>query len=144
MTAHIGEPANQLISYFDMADSFPNDSDGDALRRVLSDGSNLAKPMFIDFQVAAPDEASAVAIAAAARKLGYHVSVHCSREGGLPWTCECSTRMLATYDGVIAIQADLPTSVGSLMVFRMAGELLAMVLAVSLIVSPQKTENEPP
>ena len=44
-----------------MTDGFPNDSDGDALRGVVSSGSDLSKPMFIDFQVAVPDEPAAVA-----------------------------------------------------------------------------------
>jgi hypothetical protein len=90
-----------------MMDDLPNDADGDALRRVADMGSDLSKPMFVDFQVAVPDEASAKALAAAAAELGYHVSVSDSAECTLPWTCECSTRMLVTYDAVIAIQSEL-------------------------------------
>ena len=90
-----------------MADDFPNDSDGDALRRIVSDGSDLSRPMFIDFQVAVPDEPAAKALAVAARKLGYRVRIYDSPECTLPWTCQCSTRMLATYEGVIAIQNEL-------------------------------------
>ncbi len=90
-----------------MANGFPNDADGDALRRVAKDGSDLSKPMFIDFQVAVPDEASAKALAAVVEKLGYRVSIYDSPECTLAWTCECSTRMLATYEGVLAIQNEL-------------------------------------
>jgi regulator of RNase E activity RraB len=90
-----------------MGDDFPNDSDGDALRRVVNDGSDLSKPMFIDFQVAVPDESAAKALAEVAGKLGYHVRIYDSPECTLPWTCQCSTRMLATYEGVIAIQNEL-------------------------------------
>lgn len=39
--------------------------------------------------------------------LGYRLKVYESRECSLPWTCECSTRMVATYDGIIAIQKEL-------------------------------------
>jgi Regulator of ribonuclease activity B len=46
-----------------MLGNYPNDSDGDALRRVVNDGSDMSKPMFIDFQVAVPDEAAANALA---------------------------------------------------------------------------------
>jgi regulator of RNase E activity RraB len=63
--------------------------------------------MFIDFHVAAPDEASAHAIATAALSLGYRVRVYDSPETDGGWTCECSTRMLATYEGVVAIQREL-------------------------------------
>lgn len=90
-----------------IADGFPNDSDGDALRRVAHDGSDLTKPMLIDFHVAVPDEASARGLGGVAAKLGYHVSVYDSAECTLPWTCQCSTRMLATYENVIAIQKEL-------------------------------------
>jgi Regulator of ribonuclease activity B len=86
---------------------FPLDADGDALRRIAVQGSDLSRPMLIDFQIALPDEASAEALAAVARKLGYQASVYDSPECALPWTCECSTRMLATYEGVIAIQKEL-------------------------------------
>jgi len=90
-----------------MADGFPNDSDGDALRLVLKNGSDMSKPMFIDFQIAVPDEASAKAIADVAAKLGYRVSVYESPECRQRWTCQCSTRILATYENVIAIQEEL-------------------------------------
>jgi hypothetical protein len=63
--------------------------------------------MFINFQVAVPDEASAKALAHVADTLGYRVCIYDSPECRLPWTCECSTRMLATYEGVIAIQEEL-------------------------------------
>lgn len=36
--------------------TYPNDADGDALRRVAGAGSDMSKPMDIDFAVAAPDE----------------------------------------------------------------------------------------
>jgi len=38
---------------------FPDDADGDALRRFVDNGSDLAKPMSIGFQVAVPDENAA-------------------------------------------------------------------------------------
>jgi hypothetical protein len=88
-------------------DDFPNDADGDALRRFIENGSDLSKPMLIDFQVAVPDEIAAGALAEAARKLGYHAKTYASPECSLPWTCECSTRMIGTYDGVIAVQQEL-------------------------------------
>ena len=63
--------------------------------------------MTVDFQVAVPDEATANALAEVIYKLGYRVKIYASPECSQPWTCECSTRMLATYDGVTAIQAEL-------------------------------------
>jgi regulator of RNase E activity RraB len=95
----IGEPAQPM--------DYPNDSDGDALRGVLKNGSDMGRPMYIDFQVAMPSAEDANTLAALARKLGYRAEVYDSAECRLPWTCQCSTRMLATYDGVLAIQAEL-------------------------------------
>ena len=89
-----------------MADSpaYPSDADGDALRRVAHDGSDMCKPMTIDFQIASPSEETARQIAAAAAHLGYQLRVYGEEDD---WTCECSTRMLATYDGIIAVQKEL-------------------------------------
>ena len=90
-----------------MADDYPDDSDGDALRNVAATGSDMSKPMFVDFQVAVPDEAAAKELADVARKLGYHVRIYDSPECSQPWTCQCSTRILATYETLIAIQHEL-------------------------------------
>jgi regulator of RNase E activity RraB len=90
-----------------MADGFPNDADGEGLRYVVSLGSDMSRPMYINFQIAVPDEESANALANVAFKLGYRTGVYDSPECKLPWTCECSTRMLATYEGVLAIQDEL-------------------------------------
>lgn len=85
--------------------TYPNDDDGDALRRVAQhDGCDMRKPMLIDFHVLATSEQTAKQIAAAAQILGYQVRAYGQDRY---WTCQCSTRMLATYDGVIAIQKEL-------------------------------------
>lgn len=86
---------------------FPNDADGDALRKVIECGSDLSKPMLIDFQVVMPDESSALAFATVASALGYQVRNYESEGCKLPWTCECSTRTLAIYEVLIAIQIEL-------------------------------------
>ena len=90
-----------------MPDELPDDADGDALRRIAKGGSDMSMPMLIDFQVAFPDEQSAKSFAPLASELGYHVRIYESPECTLPVTCECSTRMLATYDAVVAIQKEL-------------------------------------
>jgi regulator of RNase E activity RraB len=96
-----------LVVHPSMIDGYPNDSDGGALRRVVADGSDMSKPMYINFHVAVPSEAAAKALADVVYKLGYRVAVYDSDECSLPWTCEFSTRMLATYEGVIAVQVEL-------------------------------------
>jgi len=86
---------------------FPNDADGDSLRRIAEDGSDLTKPMFVDFQVAVPDRSSAEQLAVAAGNLGYRTKIYESAERALLWTCECSTRMIGTYEAVISFQEEL-------------------------------------
>jgi regulator of RNase E activity RraB len=88
-----------------MATDYPNDSDGDALRRIECH-SNMAAPMTVDFQIAVPDEAAATKIAKSAYELGYRCRIYDS-QGASDWTCECSSRMLLTYEAVIAIQEEL-------------------------------------
>jgi hypothetical protein len=63
--------------------------------------------MLINFHVALPDQSSAKEFAAVAKKLGYRASVSRSPECSLPWTCVCSTRMLATYEAVMSFQDEL-------------------------------------
>jgi len=83
----------------------PNDADGDAIRRLINDGADLARPMRIDFHIAAPNERSAETIAQAATHLGYHARTY--KDSDDAWTTQCSTRTLLTYQTVIAIQAEL-------------------------------------
>jgi len=90
-----------------MVDDFPNDDDGDALRLLVANGADLSKPIEVDFQVAMPDERSAQEFARIVRKLGYRAEVYDSPECSLPWTCECTLTMLATYEGIVAAQAKL-------------------------------------
>jgi hypothetical protein len=85
--------------------NYPDDADGDALRRVAQDGSDMTKPMDIDFAIAASDEHSANAIAQAAQALGYGTDVFRGDNEG--WSCYCTRTMLATYDGVVRVQAAL-------------------------------------
>ena len=85
--------------------NYPNDADGYALRRVARDGSRMSDPMDIDFAVAAPDEGSAKTIARAAQAEGYRTDVHRHRDGA--WSCYCTRTMVATYEAVIRVQAEL-------------------------------------
>ena len=85
--------------------SYPNDGDGEALRRVAQDGSDMSKPMDIDFAVAARDEGSARAIARAAADRGYRTSVE--QDGAGAWSCYCTRTMVATYEAVVEGQTEL-------------------------------------
>jgi hypothetical protein len=54
-----------------MVTDYPDDADGDALRRIEAGGSDMSKPMDIDFFIAASDEATAKVVAEKATELGY-------------------------------------------------------------------------
>jgi hypothetical protein len=96
-----------------MALSFPDDADGDALRRVERRGSDMSRPMKIDFMIDVPNQRAGEAIASRAEALGYMVKVvydagEAGTEDDVPsWTCYCTKRMLATYEGVVAVQVEL-------------------------------------
>lgn len=87
-------------------ENLPNDSDGDALRRLIGLGNDLSRPMLIDFFVAVPSEQAGLAVAEAAEKQGYTTSVDFDDEDQ-EWTCCCSCEMVPTYPGLIAVQSEL-------------------------------------
>jgi Regulator of ribonuclease activity B len=85
---------------------YPNDADGDSLRKVVEAGADMSRPMTIDFSVDAPDEHAARAIAELVSTQGFDPSI--SDNGGSgSWSVYCSKTMLATYEGVVAVQAQL-------------------------------------
>ena len=86
--------------------SYPHDDDGDALRRVAEEGSDMSKSMRIDFAVLAPNIDAAEAIAKAARPLRYETRIDQDSESGR-WTCYCSREMLATNEAIVDAQREL-------------------------------------
>jgi hypothetical protein len=96
-----------------MKHDYPNDADGDALRRVAACGNDMSRPMDIDYFVVPPDPSSGRAIAEAASRAGYRTElVEDDEDGSL--TCYCTKRMLATYEGVIQAQQELDELSGPL------------------------------
>ena len=85
---------------------YPNDADGDALRRVVEAGADMSRSMTIDFSVDAPDERAARVIAELVSAHGFDPSIS-SNEGNASWSVYCSKSMLATYEGVVSVQAQL-------------------------------------
>ena len=84
---------------------YPDDADGDALRRVAAD-SDMSKPMRIDFAVAVPNENAGKNIAEQAWIRGYETSVVYDKVGNR-WTCYCIKEMVPTYEGVVNAQREL-------------------------------------
>jgi Regulator of ribonuclease activity B len=85
------------------SDGLPCDSDGDALRRLLAHGSDLSRPMDIDFTVDVPDRKSGEEFAKVIAQEGFATDVDQDAES-LRWTCYCTRTMVPEYDAIIAIQ----------------------------------------
>ncbi len=86
--------------------NYPDDPHGESLRKVAEAGADMSLPMTIDFSVEAPDERAARAIAELVSTHGFDPSL--SDNGGSgSWSVFCSKTMLATYEGVVAAQAQL-------------------------------------
>jgi hypothetical protein len=92
---------------------FPADADGDALKRLVASGSDLARPMDVDIDIAAPSEEVAIEIANLAGAAGYRTDVYLDdeiedvEEAAEPWTCQCSRVMLLTYASILECQDEL-------------------------------------
>jgi hypothetical protein len=85
---------------------FPHDADGDALRRLALAGSDLSRPMTVEFTVDVPTQAAGQAVAQTAQAAGYRTAVERDEEDGA-WTCYCTRDMIASYEALIASQKEL-------------------------------------
>jgi hypothetical protein len=98
-----------------MKSIYPNDADGDALRRVVASGSDMSRPMRVEFFVAVPDQYTGESVVRLASDIGYAAELvqdeadeeqgHSEASGA--WTCYCSKSMILTYEGVIHAQQEL-------------------------------------
>lgn len=69
------------------------------LQIIAENGSDLSRPMVIDFQIVVPDEDSGQLIATEAIKQGFESSVFFDEEYD-DWTCECSKEMIASAQSI--------------------------------------------
>jgi regulator of RNase E activity RraB len=77
-----------------------------ALQRIARDGSDLSRPLKMDFFVAVPDQASGQVMAARASELGFDTSVE--RDVATEeWTCYCTKVLVPTHAAVVAIESQL-------------------------------------
>jgi len=80
---------------------YPNDANGDALRRMEVQGDDLSRPRNIDFTVAFADASSAEQFAEHFRALGHEVSVELTEtDQGFPWDVVVVQHMVPSYDGI--------------------------------------------
>ena len=92
------------------ASFFPDDENGDVLRRMKENGDDLSKPRAVDFTVVLPDKAAAQAFGDHFHKLGYGVSAEKSNtEPTLPWDVVVTKFMLPTHVAITDFEQELQT-----------------------------------
>ena len=87
---------------------FPNDDNGDVLRKLQGNGDDLTQARDINFTVVFPDELAAQTFASEFRDAGYSVEVemtHCRKE--LPWDVRVVRTMIPTYEGIGSFELEL-------------------------------------
>lgn len=78
----------------------------EALERYQAQGSDLSRPMEIDFFVSAPTEESAESVAREADSRGFSVKIEVSEASG-EWTCYCTKTLIPSYANVRSIEREL-------------------------------------
>lgn len=89
-----------------MTPEYPNDADGDALRRVASTGSDMGRPMVVDFPVMVATEQIARELSVALQARGFSTSIY-KHEKEPEWDVICAIEMMLTYPEVVRIQREL-------------------------------------
>ena len=81
--------------------NYPNDANGDALRRMEEAGDDLTRPRNIDFTVVFTNADAAEKFANHFRVLGYTASVEFTETNkGFPWDVVIVKHMLPTHEGI--------------------------------------------
>ena len=89
-----------------MDSHYPDDADGDALRRVEAGGADMTRTMRVEFSLDVPDMAAARSIAELVASHGYEPDIFVNDQDGSV-SVYCAKEMLATYDCVVGGQAEL-------------------------------------
>jgi len=89
-----------------MGTCYPDDDDGDALKRVAENGADMCQPMKTEFSIDVPDVDRARSLAEKIAALGYTPDIFVDDESGSV-SIYCAKNMLATHEGVVAAQCEL-------------------------------------
>ena len=84
--------------------NFPDDDDGDELRLIAEGGSDMARPMPVDFTIVFDDRARADSFAGLVKTLGYAPLVEPEDEG---FCCTCTKELVATHAAIVDAQDKL-------------------------------------
>lgn len=87
---------------------FPDDENGDVLRRMHESGDDLSKAREVDFTVVLPDKAAAQEFGDHFHELGYKVSAEESKTvPELPWDVVVVKFMVPTHAGITQFEQEL-------------------------------------
>jgi hypothetical protein len=89
-----------------MGTYYPDDDDGDALRRVAERGADMSRPMKIEFSIDVPDVERARSLAEGIAAQGYIPDIVIDDESGSV-SIYCAKTMIATHESVRAAQSEL-------------------------------------
>jgi len=89
-----------------MEPPYPDDDDGEVLRRVAAEGADMSRPMTIEYTIYAKDIHSARALAERIAAVGYTPRLYVDDEDG-SISLYCARHMVATYEAVVACQEEL-------------------------------------
>ena len=79
---------------------FPNDENGDVLRRMAADGVDLASPRVVDFEHVFPSEASAKQFYDTVKETVLEAKLLRSELNGERWEVQCRQRMIPTHTAI--------------------------------------------
>lgn len=94
---------------------YPDDDNGDALRRLQADGDDLTRARDINFTVVFQDQFKADQFAQHFRNAGYKSKVEEAQvKKTHPWDVVVVKRMIPTHSGIIKFEAELQAIAGTL------------------------------
>jgi regulator of ribonuclease activity B len=87
---------------------YPDDANGDALRRMEAVGDDLTRPRNVEFTVVFPNENSATQFADHVRTLGYSAAVELTETiEGFPWDVIVVRQMIPSHEAIGACEESL-------------------------------------
>jgi Regulator of ribonuclease activity B len=91
-----------------LSDDFPDDENGDVLRRMQGGGDDFTKPRDIDFSVVFPSEIAAGEFASHFRGSGFKVTIQeWDGQQELSWDVTVTRYMLPTHTGITEVEETL-------------------------------------
>lgn len=84
--------------------NLPDDATGNALREYVANGSNLDKPMNIEFFLSIPSVGIGDIVSNDKRLSDFEMSIEHDQESN-EWTCYCEITVIPTYANITKIEA---------------------------------------